>query len=120
MNLIDRMQLEASYRINQRIEDVSEALIARVSLWEFEGFINEVDETEIVSSALKRRGYLKYGNLYTKGFSVFEIKTMPDKKTKIDEVRAWIDIPGKETKSQIIKKSFVTGVIIMANYYERI
>ncbi len=120
MNLIGKMQLEASYRINQRIEDIAEAAIARISLWEFKGFVNEVDETELVSSALKRRGYLKYGNLYTKGFNVFEVKAKPEKKTKIDEVRAWVDIPGKETKSQIIKESFVTGVIIMANYYERI
>lgn len=90
MNLIDKMQLEASYRINQRIEDITDEQETKAP----EKNLKELTEAifNLVSAVAMT---IPDEN------QVFEVKAKPEKKTKIDEVRAWVDIPGKETKARL-------------------
>jgi len=99
-----------SMRINARIDDQADVAQAFFRNWKVK--VEETDHIGLVSQVLKRKGYSKYGNLFTKGFVCFEI----EKAT----IKVWVDIPRIQTKKQIITESFVTGVIVAANYYERL
>jgi len=71
-------------------------------------------DVEIIQILLKKRGYSKYGNIYTKGF-VF-VTFGEDKELK--QINIKHDI--KKSKWLSINDSFVTGLVIGLNYFERI
>ena len=72
-----------------------------------------VSDTEIIQTLLKKRGYIKYGDIYTKGF-VFV--TFSDGK-ELTQINVKHDIKG--AKWHVINDSFVTGLVIALNYFER-
>ena len=76
--------------------------------------INEIDELDFIDNYLKKRGYDEYGNIYTKGFVVIEIKS---KAKKITAIEIFTDQVSK-TK-QTISNNFSTGLIIAENYFKR-
>jgi len=76
---------------------------------------NTVDELDYIDKYLKKKGYIKYGNIYTKGFIVIEIKL---KSKEIDSIEIFID--GISKNKQIISENFTTGLIISENYFSRL
>lgn len=102
----------ASARINARIDDQADVAQQFFRNWNVKK--EDIDERALVVQTLKRKGYSNYGDLFTKGFVCFEIEG------SIDKIKAWIDIPGLSTRHQEITESFITGVIVAANYYEKL
>lgn len=107
--------LLAQQRVNQRIDEAAMADTEYFANWD--GFKPVwFDPLKHVDSFLKKKGYQKYGNLYTKGFVVFEVV---EKTGENPVIFVWQDF-GAPKRKQRIEVSIVTGVIIAANYYERI
>lgn len=75
----------------------------------------KINELLIVEGFLKRRDFVKYGNIFTKGFLIIIIN---ESKGKIDDIIIKYDI--KNSKPFRINSSFITGINIAINYYERI
>lgn len=73
----------------------------------------DVDENKIIETLLKKRGYSKNGNLYSRDFVLIQV--LNDGKLRIKH-----DVPQMGNKWQIIDKSCISGLIISLNYYERI
>lgn len=74
---------------------------------------NVISDIEIIQTLLKKRGYVKYGDIYTKGF-VFV--TFGDEK-ELKQINVKHDING--SKWHVINESFVTGLVVALNYFER-
>ena len=72
-----------------------------------------VSDVDIIQVLLKKRGYIKYGDIYTKGF-VFV--TFVEGK-ELTQINVKHDIKG--SKWHVINESFVTGLVIALNYFER-
>lgn len=73
-----------------------------------------IPDIKIIQSLLKKRGYSKYGNIYTKGF----VYVMINEGYHLRQINIKHDIKG--AKWYIINESFVTGLSIALTYFERI
>jgi hypothetical protein len=75
-----------------------------------------LDELELISGLLKRRGYSKYGNLFTKDFVAVVVE--------ISDLRSITKITIKHdiTNSSecVITESFITGLNIYLTNFERL
>jgi len=71
-------------------------------------------DKDIITTMLKRRGYDKYGDIFTKGFLYIETNHGQE----INHINIKHDIGN--SKPYYIDESFVTGLAIALNYYERI
>jgi hypothetical protein len=73
------------------------------------------NEIETINAYLKRKGYDVYGNIYTKGFVVIEVKF---KNKQIESISIYTDKVSKN--KQLISANFTTSVIIAEQYFQRI
>jgi hypothetical protein len=72
------------------------------------------DELQFIEKYLKRKGYDKYGNIFTKGFVIIEVKVS---NKEIQSIEIFNDI--SKIKQQITV-NFSSGLIVAENYYSRI
>jgi len=107
---IDKSFAEARQRMNNRIE---EQYISSLAFFQERHQYFELNELELTTTILKKKGFDKFGNLFTKGFLCVEIFT--DKEKQITNIDIWVDV--KNTKVQRITKNFITNIIISVNYY---
>lgn len=114
MKNYDAIIIQAQLRINQRIDD--QADVARAYFANYGRPSEKLEDYDFICNTLKRKGYDKYGDLFTRGFHCFEI-VRHRKSQKLELVKYWTDVPSAKVFE--INKSFVTGVIIAANYFER-
>ena len=69
------------------------------------------DELQFIEKYLKRKGYDKYGNIFTKGFVIIEVKVS---NKEIQSIEIFNDI--SKIKQQITV-NFSSGLIVAENYY---
>jgi hypothetical protein len=72
-------------------------------------------EFDFINAYLRKQGYSVYGDVYTKGFVVVEIKRIGKEIKSID---IFVDKVSKQ--KQTIEENFITGVIIAENYFKRV
>jgi hypothetical protein len=77
--------------------------------------VDTVDPLEFIDKHLKRKGYDKYGNIYTKGFVVIDLKF---KSKELSQIEIFIDQTSRSRL--IIDENFITSLIISENYFSRI
>jgi hypothetical protein len=77
--------------------------------------VDTVDPLEFIYKHLKLKGYNKYGDIYTKGFVVIELKF---KSKQLTQIEIFIDQASRSRL--IIDENFITSLIISENYFSRI
>lgn len=70
----------------------------------------------IIEGFLKRRGYDKYGSIYTKAFVVVYLNI--DTNKNLSSITIQHDI--QNSKPTTISESFISGLNIYLNYFERL
>jgi hypothetical protein len=75
----------------------------------------KANEVEFIDRYLRKKGYDKYGDIYTKGFVVIKLNL---KSKEIVSIEIWVDQVSKS--KQQIENNFSTGLIIAENYFSRI
>jgi len=117
MNIFYRELDLLSLRIKRDIEDKCNLANAYLDLKINKEYSEaNIDQIDIVSSLLKRKGYSKNGNIYTKDFVYIKVES----KESIKSIHIKHDIPKIKSGINIIGESYLTSLVIALDYYERI
>jgi hypothetical protein len=113
-SLQERMDL-ATMRLDHKIEMMAVTALARINYYPLTFKTEPINEVPLITTLLKRQGYVHFGDLFTKGFVCIQLSST---KKGLTQIRVWVDIPNERNKVQVIDSSFLTGVVIAVNYYK--
>ena len=106
-NDIHRRCIEASAYLDLKINSIATKEITT----------EKVDEVQIFTTLIKRMGYSKYCNMFSKNFVLVELIGHAG---TISEIKVKHDIPGMKTKWHVINESHLSSLMVFVNYFERL
>ena len=127
MTNLDNQIKDFKTRLYSKIDDQADAAKEYYNNWKTSKE-PKTGDLELLTGVLKRKGFQKYGELWTCGFVCVElgmkqsIIMRKNKRHMISELtsaKVWLDIPKTKTTTQTIDTSILSGVIIAINYFNK-